>query len=560
MNGRQRRKLFAGAGLITMLLGALLTLAPSGALASDFPGDCTATTSTSGTCTIAQPEGSQATHGTATYSRTGDVISFNLATNETITELQVCMAVAAVESTNPYTPTAANTCSGNNTSGTTRVLQVPGPLATPYQFQIDLTTAGITGFTAGAPIYFALHINTAGQTTYIVGGAGGGTTQPQYGSFTIEKDFDGDLAPADDPSFTIEIACANGQTPIDLNGNDAGNSTTVQVKESDNPIWSSTSLGVQLPQGSTCLIEETPVPADVEVVSYKIDGVDATRNAEDQITVTIGSAVKAVLITNDYGDRQPGTGDLTVSKVAGTNPPNPSPTFSFTVDCEEGDPIDLNGAETAGTQASFNLTFGQSKSFEGLPEGATCDVVETVDGNATSTTHKVNGGDNVNSKAAADVAITDGGNATVAFTNNFPGTTPGCIDNPNTPLDECNFVPPPGCVDDAATAADECNPEPPEVITDVCPQTPGRQTMIESCVEVLPDEQERPPVVTPPAPPVETPPQATPPAPEVKGDVVARTLPRTGNESGDLAAFGAALLLLGAGLVLTSRSRFARVD
>jgi LPXTG-motif cell wall-anchored protein len=67
--------------------------------------------------------------------------------------------------------------------------------------------------------------------------------------------------------------------------------------------------------------------------------------------------------------------------------------------------------------------------------------------------------------------------------------------------------------------------------------------------EVLPE-----PEVTPPTPTPEVEPAAA-----VKGDVVTRTLPRTGNESRDLAGFGAGLLLLGIGLVLTSRGRYARV-
>jgi len=75
-------------------------------------------------------------------------------------------------------------------------------------------------------------------------------------------------------------------------------------------------------------------------------------------------------------------------------------------------------------------------------------------------------------------------------------------------------------------------------------------------VQVLP----QPPVENPP---VDTPPQVSPnetprkPTEDVavKGVQVTRQLPRTGSESTDIAGFGAGMLLLGAGLVMISRSR-----
>ena len=41
----------------------------------------------------------------------------------------------------------------------------------------------------------------------------------------------------------------------------------------------------------------------------------------------------------------------------------------------------------------------------------------------------------------------------------FPPPPPPCVDNPNTPMDECN-PPPPPCVDNPNTPMDECNPPP----------------------------------------------------------------------------------------------------
>lgn len=79
-------------------------------------------------------------------------------------------------------------------------------------------------------------------------------------------------------------------------------------------------------------------------------------------------------------------------------------------------------------------------------------------------------------------------------------------------------------------------------------------------VEVLPEE-ETPPVVTPP---VVTPPAVVPVAqpqaqkPQVLGVQTVRALPRTGDETRGLAGAGAVMLALGAAMVLGSKRRFAQ--
>jgi LPXTG-motif cell wall-anchored protein len=77
------------------------------------------------------------------------------------------------------------------------------------------------------------------------------------------------------------------------------------------------------------------------------------------------------------------------------------------------------------------------------------------------------------------------------------------------------------------------------------------------------------PPLTPPllTPPLQTPPAVTPPAvapdavaglaPQVRGDVVARALPRTGGDSQGLFGMGAFLIALGAALVLGSRRQLS---
>ena len=66
--------------------------------------------------------------------------------------------------------------------------------------------------------------------------------------------------------------------------------------------------------------------------------------------------------------------------------------------------------------------------------------------------------------------------------------------------------------------------------------------------EVRPDEE------TPTTTPSDTRPGEQP-KPEVKGDVVSRPLPRTGNDIGGTAIFGGALTVLGVALALGARKR-----
>lgn len=309
----------------------------------------------------------------------------------------------------------------------------------------------------------------------------------------------------------------------------------------------------------------------------------------------------------------PGPGSLTVSKVAGTNPPNPSPVFTFTVDCGDGVELDPEDAE-------FNLDFGESRTIDELPDGTTCDVEETATGGAQSTTVRVNGGSATNATLASDVAIEEDETSTVEFTNNYPGVT--VITTPTTAPPTTTTQPPApeqslrlikqvtgdapeewnvtfdvvgGDLDESATVN---NVLATEGFADIDAATytvverdvtdGDRSTLVDvSCVdddggvpvtlaeddsvtvevaegsdvvctftnnytEVLDTEVTVPPTTEPE-------PEAVTPPPAVQGDVVSRTLPRTGNESRDLAAFGAGLLFLGAGLVLASRSRYARI-
>lgn len=176
-----------------------------------------------------------------------------------------------------------------------------------------------------------------------------------------------------------------------------------------------------LPPGTYTVTETDSAGYDLHDVACSTDGGES-RGADvaqgTEVTLADGDVVTCVF-TNVPEAAIPRTGGLVVSKVAGANAPTRSPTFTFQVECAG---VDLDLASDDATHSEFPLTFGASKPFSGLPAGTQCTVAETVTGGATGTTHTVNGGPS-SAAATASVVIPDGPNATVEFTNNFPGQT-----------------------------------------------------------------------------------------------------------------------------------------
>lgn len=258
--------------------------------------------------------------------------------------------------------------------------------------------------------------------------------------------------------------------------------------------------------------------------------VSETANNGGATTFTIAAGADAVCtFTNDYPARYipPATGSLSLDKVV-TGGARPSATeYEFTVDCGQAD---LNGDDEAKV-ATVRLRADQPPTvFSDLPAGTVCTVTETDDAEATATAYAVNG-DSVDAQSAVATVVADATQA-VVVTNHF-----------------------------ATVLSEEEVPAPP-----ARPQPP-----VEPEAEIQPDV-EVPPRVVEPDPDVEAVPEVGQPEPDgqvvpavgrpetkVKGDVT-RRLARTGDEHRDLAAFGAGLLVLGAGMVLGSRTRFRRIS
>ena len=165
---------------------------------------------------------------------------------------------------------------------------------------------------------------------------------------------------------------------------------------------------------------------------------------------------------------------------------------------------------------------------------------------------------------------------------NQPGNQPtGTVCDP-PPFDQCPDIqgnqpagtnctppppPPPGTFDACPSIpgdqvfGTDCSPPPP-VVTDVCDELDGVQVEVDDClVEVLPTPPLEPtdpePTPEPEPEPEEVKPSVTE-RPAVLGVQTVRALPRTGDETGNLAGAGALMLALGAALVLASKRQLAQ--
>lgn len=146
------------------------------------------------------------------------------------------------------------------------------------------------------------------------------------------------------------------------------------------------------------------------------------------ISVEMGSTQKMVAgglhFTGNWTKRR-NTGNLALSKTVAGNAANKDQDFKFELSCSDSainGTYKVSGGSDGETvtftdgAASITLRHGQTKTIAGLPAGATVSVKETGQTADTSTTVSVNGGTS-NEGGEASANITNGGTATIAFTN-----------------------------------------------------------------------------------------------------------------------------------------------
>ena len=570
-HARKRAKLTAAVGILTMLFGAMLVLAPSAG--ADLP-EGTVTIVGGGNvpiCHASNAETNPYIMNSPSYSATGDVTGVNHEGHNGPV-FQLGMKAQKIEWGDIIPPISLD--------GTT--LHYPGK-----------------NWTDAARRLYAVCIGELPAPT---------------GSISVDKHLAGnDTAAHASDVFNFTLSCTADDEAVVLTAGDA--SFTLTESQQAKTV-------ANIPTGSLCTVTETGVS---NPVSITVDDDTATTTTSRSGILIGDGTTRDVDVTNTF-DRVL-AGSLSVDKHLSGNDAatHADDVFTFSASCTEDDePVSLEPGD-----ASFTLTATQDpKQISGIPTGAVCTVTETlVNGialtNPVSIT--VDGDEATTTASRSGITIGDGTNRDVDVTNTFSRTiTPGCTDNPNTPEDECNPAPPEpepelGSLTITKVVAGEDAPESwsfrfdggnlstfdlsdardsipftdlPEgdytitelsagaadltsiVCTDgsagtIADDSDGGSvtvaldegeavecTFINTFPEVLPAEEEPEPE---PEPEPDPEPSPAPQPGQVKGEQVAR-LPRTGNESGRLAVFGLTLLVLGATLVGGSRLRLRHLE
>ena len=287
-----------------------------------------------------------------------------------------------------------------------------------------------TGLPAGITYNVAeTEANQDGYTTTSVGESGTimaeGTTaaltntkneappEPGTGNMTVSKVVEGTAGETSrDSNFTLRLTDADGN---------AVNGTIGEMEFTDGAAI------FTLKHGESKTI--TGIPIDT-----KYDVVEAEANADGYVTTSVGTAgtitaegvTAAFTNTRNAAPPEPGTGNLTVSKVVEGTAGDQTKDFTFTVTLNDtslsgtfGDMIFTNGV------ATFTLKHGESRTAVGIPSGTTYTVTE-AEANQDGYVTKADG---------AEGTIVSETTITALFNNHKDGNTndnPGGNTNNNT--------------------------------------------------------------------------------------------------------------------------------
>ncbi len=584
----RRFKLGAGAGLVTMLLGALMVLAPGAGAEHTAP---TPTIYDSNVQCVGAGQGNVVGLG---YEDSVEFGAEFVGSSE-----GVSFTSEVIDGVRHFTWSSTT-----HTIGAVVVKQGDGAAVFSYE------PAGATSGT--------VYVGTSNDRTGLshISFCIGDTPSAVTGSITVDKVVTGAAAPAGDPAYGFTVSCTSNGQPVVLA---AGDATFTLTKDA-------TAKSIAgLPIGAVCTVTE---PGDQDngatTTTYAVEG--GTPGAGPAVATVVAGNPADVVVTNDF-PAQARTGALSVDKaVTGNNQPVGTTAFGFTADCTAGEAaVDMNGAETAGNQAVFTLTAGDPvRTFSGLPMGATCTVAETNAQGATSTSVVVDGGAATNGTSVSGVVINAGATRAVVVTNAF--NTSGGGQLPPPPIVIPDEEPAPVSTLQVVKAVDAADPgdipatwavgfqvDDPDggIVQELRlsdARTSSAATEIEAgtytvtelveddselvsveCVDAFDDdvvvgdpdldggvvtvavdegadvvctftnfyaaEQVLPAEETPTPQPTPTP-QAQ--KPQVLGVQTVRALPRTGDETRGLAGAGAVMLALGAAMVLGSKRRFAQ--
>lgn len=242
----------------------------------------------------------------------------------------------------------------------------------------------------------------------------------------------------------LDDAQSNGNDPmvqcplvVTWDGFDVGSrETTVTIgahkfKAGDTPVFQETytfSGGSFSTTATPDLSGLTPTPNN----GFHLDViVDTALSVGQSVTKTKVIWVADDCAPDNGGGQDPQTASATiqVSKaVTGNNRPANPANFSFDVACTTGTVTGSPVSVTAGGSSTASVSWDASGS------APSCTVTETNPQSATSTSWSVGNGAATSGTAASTGALTDGGTAQVAFTNDYTRQGGGCTTNCGSPV------------------------------------------------------------------------------------------------------------------------------
>jgi LPXTG-motif cell wall-anchored protein len=356
-----------GAGV---LLWAMAPVPAAEAAGPAFVGYCTpdGAAPEDSTCTLDEPEGKNPdTYGTVVVDRTisgaVDTLSLDLPAGTNATEVQICLTLVSAAPANPYVPTSANSCAGNDPD---RAYQSNSP-ADPVVVDVAAFFAGDTNYTAGDPVWFTAHVNSQGRTLYVTGGSST-QQQPATRTLVVTKE----LSPSGPGTFAFTVDCQ--QTSLSA-ANTSSSGVTFDNGNASFSLGHNEAVGFTgIADDDTCTVTEADPGAAWTTTANGSPGRSAVVSLDGQ------NGTAAFVNTQVVHS-------LTVSKdvVSSTQ----SETFTFTVDCGSYALSAANTADAGVTftsgDASFALGDNDSVVFAGVPHGTVCAIAETAPATAGGT-------------------------------------------------------------------------------------------------------------------------------------------------------------------------------
>jgi LPXTG-motif cell wall-anchored protein len=498
MKAKQRLKLGAGAGLVTMLLGALMVLAPTAG--ADDPNGLTSDPA---------PANLYGVYGGGLAP--GNSVNLKCSTGESPENVadglgQITDRPEDTWDNNPLEFAGLTEVEGTATPQPgTNPLQIDWSTDVPVRLVIvkQATVSAVYEYPAGAesgtvtvvlPIADANNTGAVSHVTFCAG-----EPAPEEPTLTVTKVIDSEDEGALAATFPISVE----QDEAVVQSGNLGHDDSLPVID---PASGEYEISEDLPEDGW----ETPT---IDCV-----GADATGDAGGPWTVVVGETDVVCTITNTpEGD---------------TPPPPPTPSFTYGLDVDKVNDADEDGefsdAETAdeeGATVEFQITIRNT--------GSGPLVLESID-------DRIFGLETVD---LLEEGVLDCGDVVLTEGSVLAG---GAVVT-------CTFE-----LDDYAPAPGTSQTNTVDVVTDRAEDEDTSVVDVEP-IEVLPTPPVTPPGPPAVTPPVVTPPQAQPavqPA-QVLGAQTVRTLPRTGDETRSLAGAGAFMVALGAALVLSTRRQYA---